>query len=160
MAVDERTDRVFLLTEASGFQPFPTVASLLDARSGRVLRMVPVGLSATALAVDARTGTAFVANSHDRAVLSLDGRTASIVRSVPVEVTPGALAVDARTGTIFVANAYDDSVSMVEATSGRVLRTVPLGLSPYALTVDQRTGRVVVLTRVSLWASATADQVA
>jgi hypothetical protein len=34
LAVDERTNRVFLLTEAPGYQPFPTHVSLLDARSG------------------------------------------------------------------------------------------------------------------------------
>jgi YVTN family beta-propeller protein len=165
IAVDERTDRVFLLTGAPSFQPYPTtqcappIVSLLDARSGRVLRTVPLGLSAAAIAVDERTGRAFVSDTLDRTVLVLDGRTASVVRTVAVGRAPGALAVDARTGDIVVANAYDNSVSMVDAASGRVVRTMLLGLPPRAIVVDQRRGRVVVLTGEEFVPAASTGQV-
>jgi YVTN family beta-propeller protein len=165
IAVDERTDRVFLLTGAPSAQPYPTtqpgptIVILLDARSGTVLRTVSVGLSVAAIAVDERTGQAFVSDTQDRTLLVLDGRTASVVRAVAVGRAPGALAVDERTGDIAVANAYDNSVSLVDAASGHVVRTVPLALPPRAIAVDQRRDRVVVLTSEAFVPAALAGQV-
>jgi YVTN family beta-propeller protein len=165
IAVDERTDRVFLLTGAPSFQPYPTsravptIVILLDARSGTVLRPVPVGLSVAAIAVDERTGQAFVSDTLGSTLRVLDGRTASVVRTIAVGRAPGALAVDERTGAIVVANAYYNSVSLVDAASGRVVRTVPLALPPRAIAVDQRRDRVVVLTGEAFVPAALAGQV-
>jgi DNA-binding beta-propeller fold protein YncE len=132
---------------------------VLDAGSGTIVRTVPVGTLAGAIAVDERTGQAFVSNTLDRTLLVLDGRTASVLRTVAVPWAPGALAVDERRGDLVVAHAYDNGVSLLDAASGRVVRTVAVPWAPRALAVDQRRGRVVVLTSEERVPSAPVGQV-
>jgi DNA-binding beta-propeller fold protein YncE len=69
IAIDERRGRVFVVT-AGDADPvrscIPTehgAVSVLDARTGRVLRIIPIGVAPTAIAVDERTGRAFVLNA-------------------------------------------------------------------------------------------------
>ena len=69
MAIDERRGRVFVVT-AGDADPvrgcIPTehgAVSVLDARTGRVLRIIPIGVAPRAIAVDERTGRAFVLNA-------------------------------------------------------------------------------------------------
>jgi YVTN family beta-propeller protein len=149
LTVHERAGRVFVTNAGDAS------VSVLDARSGHVLRTISVGQSPLAVAVVASLQHVFVANRGlwrdgyqvtPGSVSVLDERTGAVVHTVPVGGSPGPLAVDERTGYVFVANQDDNSVSTVEAASGRVVRTVPLGLPPRALAVDQRRGRAVVLT--------------
>jgi DNA-binding beta-propeller fold protein YncE len=69
IAIDERRGRVFVVT-AGDADPMrgciPTehgAVSVLDARTGRVLRIIPLGVAPTAIAVDEHTGRAFVLNA-------------------------------------------------------------------------------------------------
>jgi DNA-binding beta-propeller fold protein YncE len=69
IAIDERRGRVFVVT-AGDADPvrgcIPTehgAVSVLDARTGRVLRIIPIGVAPTAVAVDEHTGRAFVPSS-------------------------------------------------------------------------------------------------
>jgi YVTN family beta-propeller protein len=160
--VDERADRVFVTNAADDS------VSVLDARSGHVLRTTIVGQSPLALAVVETRKHVFVANQglwHSgrqvtRGTVSvLDERTSAVVHTVLVGPNPGTLAVDERTGYIVVANPDDNSVSMVDAGSGHIVRTTPLGLPPRAIAVDQRRGRVVVLTSEEFVPAAPAGQV-
>jgi YVTN family beta-propeller protein len=163
VAVDEPRQHVFVTNGgvwATGYVvPLGTV-SLLDARSGTVLRTVRVGKGAVAVAVDAHRGYAVITNSYDGTVSVLNARTGAVVHTVAVGRNPGPIAVNEQTGVAFVANEHDDSVSMVDVASGRVVRTVPLARLPCALAVDQRRDSVLVLTRQSLWPSPTVDQMA
>lgn len=67
VAVDERRDRIFVarqgILDNDGNPTGPGSVSVLDARSGTVLRTVPVGVAPVALAVDQRTGGAVVVNA-------------------------------------------------------------------------------------------------
>jgi YVTN family beta-propeller protein len=148
--VDEHVSHAFVLGAGpwdNGYSSGQGTVSLLDTRSGAVLHTVSVGIGASALAVDARSGYAFVANSGDGTLSVLDARSGIVVHTVAVGLHPSALAVDARSGHVFAANAYDGSVSMVKARRGRVLRTVAVALNPWSLAVDQRADRVFVPTR-------------
>src|SRR5205823_5658199 len=60
-ALDERTQRHFVLTYPV-YRPGPGRVSVLDARTGSIVRTTPVGLNPGALAVDALTDRVFVAN--------------------------------------------------------------------------------------------------
>ena len=100
---------------ASGRAVVPTSydhsVSILAARSGRVLRTLALdqgtsgdGLptGALAVAVDARTGRAFVATAETGTVGVLDVRTGSVLRTIAVGVHPLAIAVAERTDRAFV----------------------------------------------------------
>jgi YVTN family beta-propeller protein len=142
--------------------------SVLDARSGQVLRTTSVGQSPVAVAVAASLKHVFVANGglwHNGLQVTpgstsvLDERSGAVVHTVPVGGSPGPLAVDERTGYVFVANQDDNSVSLVDAASRRVVRTVALGLPLRAIAVDQRRGCVVVLTSDEFVPGASAGRV-
>jgi len=127
--------------------------TVLDARSGRVLRTVGVTEAVRHLAVDPRTGHVFIAGTT--AVSLLDARHSWSLRTITAGGHPSALAVDARRGRVLVANmGVTDTnglptgagrVDIVSARTGAVLRTVPVGVAPSALAVDERTGRAVVV---------------
>ncbi len=140
LAVDVRRGRVYVPTGLG--------VRVLVTRTGTVLRTValPAHTQAVAVAVDPRTGCAFVTGSGNT-VSILDGRGAALVRTVTVGQNPGPVVVDASSGRVFVVNSGADSVSMLDARTGTVLRTVPVGAFPVALAVDGRTGRVFVVNQ-------------
>jgi DNA-binding beta-propeller fold protein YncE len=105
--VDPRTGRAFIV----GTEPLLTgevvgaqagVVSVLDTRHGAVARSVMVGHAPAALAINARTGRAFVANGGDNTVSMLDTRDGTLLHTgaldhgaIPLTMTHAALAVDA-----------------------------------------------------------------
>jgi DNA-binding beta-propeller fold protein YncE len=117
--VDERTNRVFIPDALDG------TVSMLDARSGALLRTIsvgsgPAGWNPGPLAVDERTGRVLMA-----------------VKGVFVPSWPNPQAPPLFTGA--------GSLDVLDGTSGNVLSTVPLGLAPVSVTLDTRTGRAVVV---------------
>jgi YVTN family beta-propeller protein len=76
VAVDARTERVFLATagpQRSGRASDPGSVSVLDARTGAVRRTITLGRSPRAIALDSRTGRAFVVSGGSNTVAILDG---------------------------------------------------------------------------------------
>lgn len=146
VAVDGQTARVFVANGDSND------VSILDARSGMVIRTVPVRRTPQAIAVDEKTGRVFVANSGDGSVSVLDARTGALMRTIPVGSYDDAVAVDTRAGRVLVTSI--GAVSVLDATTGSVLRTFPVGGSPYAIAVDARTNRAFVTgTDGGVWAA-------
>src|SRR5437879_6533381 len=91
--------------------------SASGAVSWRVLNTVAVGSRPVAVAVDERTGHAFVVGGNKVSVL--DGAGEAALRTIPTGVGiqdygagPAAVAVDARTARAFVARSTDNSVEV------------------------------------------------
>jgi len=145
------------------------VFALLLAPGGRssaagplpLVRAIPVGLQgvggyATAVAVDPRTGHAFVAAepaerySNDPGTLTtLDLSTGAILHTASVGVGPGMVVVDSASGRVFVlnggrVNAHRVVVTMLNAASGTLLAMIDLGQGTGVLAVDETTNRVFV----------------
>ncbi len=137
---------------------------VIDTSSGSVVRKTPVGrydygdYLATSIAVDARAGRVFVANSGDIArdgnVSVLDASNGRVLRTVVTGAHPVVVAtVDEPGGHVFVVSAgpldteQTGSVSMLDASTGRVLRTTAVGVYPDAAAVDTRTGRLFVVNK-------------
>jgi YVTN family beta-propeller protein len=152
VAVDESTHHAFVLCGGSSGYLQGTV-TVLDTRNGSLMRTVAVALDPTAVAVDARRGRVFVANSGSDSVSVLDARSGAVLDTVPLGHSPTAMAVDEANGQVVVLTAADTSVSILDARSGRVRETTALGqgvnageASTGALAVDPRTGRAFVVT--------------
>jgi DNA-binding beta-propeller fold protein YncE len=95
MAVDTRTGRVFVATL------FGRGVSVLDARSGRILRTIAMdGQNLYMVALAERTGRLFAITADH--VNVLDARSGRVLRTVRVGDTPLAVAVDAQTGRAVV----------------------------------------------------------
>src|SRR5205823_1761384 len=98
VAVDDRTGRVFVLgggIDDAYVRPLGMsgTVSMLDARTGAVLRTVAVGVGPSAIAVDERRGRVFVANTSSNSVSVLDARGGALLRTVVVGAGPSAAAV-------------------------------------------------------------------
>ncbi len=142
LAVDARAGRVFVTDD--------TRVSMLAAGSGRVLRIIGLGIFVEGLAIDARRHHVFV-TGYDGAsgagkMCMLDARSATLLSTVTVtrSPSPGPMAVDEQTGRAFVIDRSNDSMSMVDTGSGRILQTVAVGMFPQAVAVDGQTGRVFI----------------
>ena len=114
-AFDERTGRLFVLTQPMTGAYVPIGhggVTMLDARSGKALRTVTVGVDPLAVMVDAARGRVLVLNHGttprggpdlaDGSVNVLDARTGAVRATIPVGADPTALAVDDRNGHIVV----------------------------------------------------------
>lgn len=134
-------------------------AALIVARPGQAVsgeRTVPLDGSPSALALDPRTGHAFVAiagpNGSNGRVTTLDSATGAVLRTVAVGsglqiIDPRAMVVDSHTGHVLEAN-EDTTVSVLDARDGRLLGTLTVGdgLSlPVDMAVDERGGRAFIL---------------
>jgi YVTN family beta-propeller protein len=110
--VDARSSHVFVANAYDGS------VSMVEARSGRVLRTLAVALSPWSIAVNQRadrvvvsTGEALWPSATPGRVQVLDGRTGRRLRMVAVGRGPTALTVDERSGHVFVANSYGPPAS-------------------------------------------------
>jgi len=154
LAVDGRTDRVFVLRRGT------TVGSLstVDARNGYVLATTATLLDPIGLAVDDIRGQVFVANSGlaDRSghITMYPATGTGTWQTLAVPKGTMAVAVDKRTHRIVVARlalkgaTASTAVTVYNTSGGRILPTMTITGSPAwrALTVDEATGHAFVLT--------------
>ncbi len=114
---------------------------LLDAASGRVLRVLGIGVGPGGLAVDERSGRAFMDTADGVSVL--DGATGRVLRTIP---GVGALAFDGRAGRLVVADLT--ALSVVDVGTGRLVGRTPLdgygGQRACWLAADSVAGRAVL----------------
>jgi YVTN family beta-propeller protein len=106
LLVDGGSGHIFVLA------PGGASVTMLDRRSGLVLRTIPVGQFPVAIALDPRRGRVYVAsrdsassfNPTNTGSLSvIDARSGAVLRTIPVGVDPMAVAVDPESGRVFVA---------------------------------------------------------
>ncbi|HWE64305.1 MAG TPA: hypothetical protein VHB98_21545, partial [Chloroflexota bacterium] len=173
LAVDGASGRLFV--------PIPAENSIgvFDVASGQLVRTIPDSAAPVAVAVDAQTGRAFVANSGDPAlspggtgsVTVLDSHSGRVLRTVTVGPDPGLLAVDAAAGRVLVLHGWDGQGSaeqagassrgtdVLDASSGTVIARLAAGTiapqslwlapHPQLVAVDERHGHAFVMDRAA-----------
>jgi len=159
VAIDARDQRVLVANEGPltfdyALPTRPGSVSVIDERTGAVLRTVRVGQGPVSLAFDAPTGRVFVlcagrvdfADGYARgggSVSVLDAATGALLRTLPVGPTPltiagpgtspggrQALAVDSTNGRVYVA--VPAAVLVLDGATGVVRRTITVrgGVTP------------------------------
>ena len=130
------------------------VTIAVSAPASGAVRTVAVGNWPLAVAVDPKTGYAFVVDHSDGGrgfffgdgkLSIVDTRRATLIRSVVVGPDPRAVAVDESSGQVLVANDDDATVSVLDTRSGAMLRSIDVGSRPHGVAVDSATGRAVVV---------------
>jgi DNA-binding beta-propeller fold protein YncE len=144
IAVDQHASRV-LVVSAYIFDPTGEAGSVsvLDSRTGRLLRTVTIGETPGALVVDARAGRAFILDRGTFAfhgdptghgsVYVLETASGRLLRTTSIGPTPSRIVDDPRAGRVLVLtpNAVDQdgiprsggsSVWTLDTTSGLLLR--------------------------------------
>ncbi len=155
-AVDARRDRVFVgdagrmvCTARMVYCRMLSTVSTLDGRTGRLLRMAPVGQNPNTIVADEGTGRVFALNAGNNqgdvgTVSVLDARSGAVLRTTTVGYQPNGAAIDARRGLVFVANGGGSTVSVLDARNGRLRGTWRVVDGPGAVVVDARTDHVFV----------------
>jgi len=129
VAIDPKTGYAFVVdrsSEVTGLASGLGRVSIVDTRSGSVLRTVAVGPDPRAVTVDERTGRILVANDDDASVSVLDAHTGARLTTIRVGARPHGVAADTQTGRIFVVNSGEGTVSVVDARREAVLHRVAL----------------------------------
>jgi DNA-binding beta-propeller fold protein YncE len=175
VVVDKRNGTVFVAS--LGLAPQVGTVQLVDARSRRLFRTIPVG-ALHAIATDERRNHVFVAADGPAGgtVDMLDTASGEVLRTVSMGGTPTAMLVDDQADRVAVvtsgpggndtgagagAVASSDGaagatasppsamISVLSASSGRLLCTVPAAGLPVGMVIDARSHRLFVLNHAS-----------
>jgi len=121
---------------------------------GDAMRVVTVGRSPLALAIDTRSGHIFVANYNDGrppgTVSMLDATDGALRRTIPVGMFPRGVVVDEQRTRAFVMDTAAPSssakagVSVIDTRSGQLRQQLPFNTTPTLLDIDPTAGRVFV----------------
>ena len=152
LALDDRTARVFVASHRDiGSEPQVGAGSvtMLDVRTGHVLRTTRVGQYPFQMAVDANASHVFVLNTGGyqgpASVSILDARTGRMLHTVPIAPTPSSLAIDARTGQLAVTY-QNGSMDWLDPWNGRTLLHATGSTQPLLLGTDTQTDRTFTTT--------------
>jgi len=149
IAVDAGRARAFVGNSGSG------TVSVLDTRTGHVLRTIPVAMGAlmpVEIADDARSGRVFVLlqptqrNGPDR-VVSFAAGSGAVVWTAPLPPNSGSLTIDEAYGHLVVdvwdAPGRRGGVQVLDGRSGRLVHTIPVPRAEM-VAVDAPTGKIIV----------------
>jgi len=159
IAVDERSGRVFI--------PAPRGIAMLDARSGALVRTIPLhdGKRPDALTVDEATERVFVVTSSlpqssgFETVHTLGARDGRLIQAINVGWDPDSIALDRRRGRLYIANVnaitangvvtvVSGRINVLDARSGKLRRRITMpGYVKAVIAVDDRAGRMVSATQ-------------
>jgi YVTN family beta-propeller protein len=102
---------------------------VIDARTGRIVGDVPVGMTPTRLAAGA--GSVWVSSTDANTVVRIDAATLRPVDRIEVGNSPIGIAYAG--GAVWVANSLDGTISRIDPTAGRVVQTIQVGSVPSEL---------------------------
>jgi hypothetical protein len=155
LRVDQATQRVFV--------PANTGLSVLDARTGALVRALPIqSLAAGSVAILPGSHDVVAAPYQDpssgppaRSVVVLDGKTGAVLGRWPVPENPVQVLLNPLTGHLLVASAGPvdggadplgfGTLSVLDARTGAILRQVQTGIFPGAIAADSRTRHLFVV---------------
>jgi YVTN family beta-propeller protein len=102
----------------------------------RVVDQIPDMGDVQGIAVNEKTGTAYVANASGKSIAVISTWDWKVTDTVPMQSPPYALALSSDGATLFVANWRDQSVSTVDVAHGFRVKTVQVGGTPDGLVYD------------------------
>jgi len=117
---------------------------VVDVARMEPVERIAVGEGPCKVAVNPRSGTAFIANSLDSTIVRVRLDDRSVIDEVPVERAPVGVAEAPAGDRFYVCNRGAGSISIVGADDGREWARVPVGKGPGDLAVDPVTGWVLV----------------
>lgn len=108
-----------------------------------VAKKVPVGTGPQAIAVNPKTGVAYVANSESRNVSILDGTSDATVATAHTAARPYAIAVDESTGNAYVSNTFSNMLTVIDGET-HLATNIKTG-SADAMVIDAKVGKVYLM---------------
>jgi YVTN family beta-propeller protein len=151
---DPRAGRVRI--DARGIAERGSV-SRVDLASGKVVKVIPVGLHPSGIAWDERSSRLYVANGNSDEVSVIDTRSDSVVATIAIApfrldrvgLAPTAVALSPDGSTLFVALGGANAVAVYDVAAGRAARLtglIPTGWYPTTLDVSADGATIAVGT--------------
>jgi YVTN family beta-propeller protein len=103
---------------------------------------IPLAAAPKGVAVDAETGTAYVAISGNGTLAVINTASNSVTATVAIGTNPIGVGVDEVTDTIYVANFGSGSISVIDGATNTVTATIPDAGGPDPVGVNPATNRV------------------
>lgn len=154
--IDVQLGRVFVTNQAIDRHGNPVGSSkvyVLNARSGAILGSLKLGLGASPVAVDRRTGCIIVLmpplaasasqGPSGSAISLLDRTTKRVIRTTPIGPDVEAVAVDKQRDRILITTS--SGVTALDMSTGTILRTIPTAGVTGPIAVDEQTGYAFVI---------------
>jgi len=128
--------------------PDPGSISMIDLRSGALLRTLTIGsgLTMSSILIDERTHRAFVAGTGGRtgSILVLDTTTGTLVGTTTLRGDAAVAGIDTASGRVVEASYTAGIVSVLDARSGRVVWVDAIDQGASRVLIDERTHRAFV----------------
>jgi YVTN family beta-propeller protein len=125
----------------------PVVTPTPSPWDAAVIATIPLGWGGhgpTAIAVNAATHRAYVANGDSDRVLVIDTTSDSVVASIETGEGPSGTAVNPMNGRVYVTNRFSDTLSVIDSATNSVLAQVSAGAEPAGVAVDIAGNRIYV----------------
>jgi YVTN family beta-propeller protein len=138
ISADNATDAVAvaILTNAT--------LAVLNASSGAIEALVPVGLAPEAIAPVPTTDSIYVANAASGNVSVVNATTLNVTSSIPTPNLPLGLAYDSAQGVVLVVQSGANAVDILSVLHETVVGAVEVGSSPSGIALDPTTGTAFV----------------
>jgi YVTN family beta-propeller protein len=143
VAVDAKAGRLYVTATGQLPQPDGTLMTdgsdrldVLDLADGHLISSIVVGAGPWNVAVDTKTGAAFVGVTSTNEVVEVKGD--QVVARVKVGDNPHSVIIDPATNRLYVNNAKSNSVSVVDTDSLKVVASVAVGQQPQGIALDTR----------------------
>lgn len=98
LAIDTKNGVLYAINQKSG------TVSLIEIKSGNILKTVKTGSGALSARVNPKTGDLYVANRGDGTVSVIDGKSHFVTAHLSTGIYPQTVAVDPKTGQVYVSN--------------------------------------------------------
>ncbi len=138
LAIDSRTDSVYV-----GLLTNSTVA-VVNASSGAVEALIPVGLAPSSLAYVPADGAVFVANAGSGNLSVVNDTALNVTNSIPVPNLPLSVGYDPAQGVILAAQYGTGSLAVVSVAFQSVQGFLEVGAGPSGVASDPATGEVFI----------------
>lgn len=120
------------------------VVALRQPRAAAAIRVITVGKTPSAIAIDAATRRVFVLNADSGTVSVIDADSAALLRTIAAGPDPESISIDERDGRILVTTAKLDTAAILDARSGAVVRRAAVGYGAAQAVVDEQMGQAFV----------------
>lgn len=155
LAIDVPSRRLFVLTNAAVGLGFSSRLDVVDADSGALLRSAQLTFAAGTLAVDARAGRLFVADSTTQGIRVYDTRSLRQLAIFPTAgCSPVQVLIDERVSRVYTlcSGRIASMVITLDSSSGRLLHASTVGANGTQMLVDSARGRVYAVSAGSFMA--------
>jgi YVTN family beta-propeller protein len=123
--------------------------TVLDVVNMRQDRVIAVGTTPSAVAVNPSRNEVYVVNSGSNSVSVINAETNMVAATIGVERQPHSIDVDAEGKRAYVANAASNNVSVIDLSQRRVTAVIGVGESPTAARIAPDGKTLVIANRAS-----------